>query len=70
MAIPAHLLEILACPACEERPPLKAQGNYLICEVCRRAYPVRDGIPILLVEESLPLEQVQQEPSREDRPST
>ncbi|MFQ3611787.1 MAG: Trm112 family protein [Fimbriimonadales bacterium] len=66
MAIPSHLLEILACPACEERPPLKERGNYLVCEACQRAYPIRDGIPILLVDESLPLEQVQQDEPTEN----
>jgi len=32
-----------------------------VCRQCRRAYPIRDEIPILLVEEALPLEQVERE---------
>ncbi len=65
MAIPVPLLEILACPACAERPPLREEGNYLVCEHCQRAYPIRDGIPILLVDESIPLEEARktQEPN-------
>lgn len=52
--IDEKLLEILACPACDPRPPLELRGNWLVCTECRRAYPIRDGIPILLVEEAVP----------------
>ncbi|GIV07837.1 MAG: UPF0434 protein [Fimbriimonadales bacterium] len=52
-----ELLAILACPACEERPPLEQRGDYLVCNVCRRAYPIRDDIPALLEEEAIPLEE-------------
>ena len=55
------LLAILACPACDDRPPLELRGDYLVCNQCRRAYPIRDEIPILLVEEALPLEQAMRE---------
>lgn len=46
------LLEILACPACHG--PLKEQDEELICtgQDCGLAYPVRDGIPVLLVDEA------------------
>ena len=46
------LLEILACPACHA--PLKEQASELICtgDACGLAYPVRDGIPVLLVDEA------------------
>ena len=52
MAIDEKLLEILACPACDDRPPVKLKGEKLVCEKCRRAYPIRDGIPVMLVEEA------------------
>ncbi|GIV07647.1 MAG: UPF0434 protein [Fimbriimonadales bacterium] len=52
-----ELLAILACPACEERPPLEQRGDYLVCHACRRAYPIRDDIPALLEEEAIPLEE-------------
>lgn len=55
----AELLAILACPACEERPPLELRGEYLVCLQCRRAYPIREDIPVLLVEEAVPWEQVE-----------
>jgi uncharacterized protein len=49
--IDPELLKVLACPACESRPALKEEKDQLLCTQCGRAYPVRDGIPILLVEE-------------------
>lgn len=47
-----ELLDILACPACEERPPvhLSADKKYLVCEKCNRHYPIRDDIPVMLVD--------------------
>ena len=50
------LLAILACPACAERPPVRLNeaGTELVCESCGRRYPVRDGIPVMLVDEALP----------------
>ena len=52
MAIDEKLLEILACPACDDRPPVKLKGEKLVCEKCKRAYPIRDGIPVMLIEEA------------------
>ena len=56
MPLEAGLLEILACPACHA--PLKEQDTdgqvELVCtgQTCGLAYPVRDGIPVLLVDEA------------------
>ncbi len=50
--IDQELLEILACPACENRPPVRLKGESLICDQCHRIYPIRDGIPVMLVEEA------------------
>lgn len=52
MPLEAGLLEILACPACHA--PLEEQDAELICtgQDCGLAYPVRDGIPVLLVDEA------------------
>ena len=50
--IPQDLLDILACPECK-KPLLQApDGASLKCTGCRRVYPVRDGIPILLKDEA------------------
>lgn len=48
-----QLLEILACPQC--RAPLVQAGGFLQCTnpACCLRYPIRDGIPILLVEEAI-----------------
>jgi uncharacterized protein len=52
MPIDEKLLAILACPACDDRPPVKQQGDELVCEKCKRCYPIQDGIPIMLVEKA------------------
>jgi uncharacterized protein YbaR (Trm112 family) len=54
MNIPADLLEILACPSCHA--PLRANepANLLECGRCGLRYPVRDDIPVLLIDEALP----------------
>jgi len=46
------LVEILACPACDSRPPVRldADGTRLECTVCGRRYPVEDDIPVMLPE--------------------
>lgn len=52
MRIPEDILAKLACPVC--RKPLHAapDDSAYKCEGCRRVYPVRDGIPVLLPEEA------------------
>lgn len=44
------LLEVLACPACDDRPPVKLTERGLICESCGRVYPIRHGWPQMLIE--------------------
>jgi len=48
--IDPELLEILRCPLTHSR--LRQEGDFLIAEVGGLAYPVRDGIPVFLVEEA------------------
>lgn len=48
--IDKELLEILACPACKASVELK--GDRIICTKCGRKYPIRDGIPVMLIEEA------------------
>jgi len=52
VAVDPRLLEILACPVCKTPVRLEAGGTGLLCETCRRLYPVREDIPIMLVEEA------------------
>jgi len=46
----ADLLAIIACPACHSK--LEPLGEELVCQGCGLAYPVRDDIPVLLVDEA------------------
>ena len=48
--IDKDLLDILACPAC--KTPVRLEGERLICAQCARRYPIRDGIPVMLIEEA------------------
>jgi uncharacterized protein YbaR (Trm112 family) len=52
LAINSELLEILVCPACKAKVELKADGSGLKCVECHRVYPVRDDIPVMLVDEA------------------
>lgn len=52
MAISPDLLEILACPACKTKVELKADGSGLKCVQCKRVYPIRDDIPVMLIDEA------------------
>ncbi len=54
----ARLLEILACPQC--KGDLECTGEKLICHACALAYPIRDDIPIMLIEEAEPLSPAQE----------
>lgn len=46
------LLEILACP--DDKSPVREEGDRLVCTSCGRRYPVRDDIPVMLLEEAEP----------------
>ena len=52
MAISAELLEILICPACRAKVELKPDRSGLKCVACRRVYPIRDEIPVMLIDEA------------------
>ncbi len=48
--IDKELLEILVCPACKGDVQLKDEK--IVCLKCNRKYPIKDGIPIMLVDEA------------------
>jgi len=53
VAVDPELLAILACPAC--RADLRPVADTALeCTGCGRQYPIRDGIPVMLVEEATP----------------
>ena len=55
MSINKELLEILACPKCKGDITLNDKEDGLVCEKCKLLYPIRDGIPVMLIEEASPL---------------
>jgi uncharacterized protein len=51
-----QLLQILVCPQCKGELEYRQQDvEELVCHACRLRYEVRDGIPIMLVDEAKPL---------------
>ena len=52
MPVPEDLLAILACPVCKTPVEVVKNGAGLRCGQCKRVYPVRDDIPIMLPEEA------------------
>ena len=48
--IDPKLLEILVCPACKQK--VREEQGRLVCEACARRYPIRDGIPVMLIDEA------------------
>jgi len=56
MSISQELLEILACPKCKREIRLKESQDGLVCDNCKLLYEIRDGIPIMLIDEAKPLQ--------------
>ncbi len=56
MTISQELLDILACPKCKGDLHLNDQKDGLICDTCRLLYEIKDGIPVMLIEEAKPLD--------------
>jgi len=52
MAVSKELLDILVCPLCKTPVKLTADQQGLKCSTCRRVYPIRDDIPVMLVDEA------------------
>jgi uncharacterized protein len=50
--IDEELRRILVCPAC--KGDLQFEETRIICRACRKAYPIRDGIPVMLISEAQP----------------
>ncbi len=48
--IDKELLAILACPACKADVELKDEK--IVCTKCKRRYPIKDGIPVMLIDEA------------------
>ncbi len=48
--IDRELLDILACPACKADVELKE--NKIVCKKCGKRYPIKDGIPVMLIDQA------------------
>ena len=51
-AVDPKLLEILVCPLCKGKLVYRREAGELVCRADRLAYPVKDGIPVMLEEEA------------------
>lgn len=52
MAVSKELLDILVCPACRGDLDLVREGAGLKCRACGLVYPIRDDIPVMLIDEA------------------
>jgi uncharacterized protein len=52
MAISKDLLDILVCPLCKAELEMKPGGTGLKCVQCKRVYPIREDIPVMLIDEA------------------
>ena len=52
MPVSKELLDILVCPLCKTPVRLTPDGHGLKCSTCRRVYPIRDDIPVMLLDEA------------------
>jgi len=60
--VDARLLDILVCPLCKGALVYRKAGQELVCKADRLAFPIRDGIPVMLEEDARkldPLEEVE-----------
>lgn len=55
MTVPPQLLAILVCPKCKGELEYREAESSLVCHTCRLKYAIRDGIPIMLIDEATPL---------------
>jgi len=48
-----ELLKIIICPLCKESVSLSEDEKWLICSKCRRKYPIKENIPVMLIDEAI-----------------
>lgn len=56
MAVSQELLKILVCPKCKGDLTLTEKQDGLICSACKLCYPIRDDIPVMLIDEAIKIE--------------
>jgi len=55
--IDEELLNILACPKCKQAVHYNDSNDGLVCDHCRLQYPIRDDIPVMLIDEATTIEE-------------
>ena len=55
MSLNKELLEKLACPGCKGDLGISEAGDALLCEACALSFPIKDDIPIMLLDEATKL---------------
>lgn len=55
MPVDKELLAILACPKCKGDIKLTEKGDGLVCQACKLMYPIKDDIPVMLIDEAIKL---------------
>ena len=55
MAISQELLDILACQKCKGELQITEKQDGLVCQACKLVYPIREDIPVMLIDEAKPL---------------
>ncbi len=56
-----EMLQVLACPRCQDRPSLVLNGGMLVCGVCGSRYPVINGIPRLIADAEKTAKEIHEE---------
>ena len=57
MTLNPELLKMLACPQCKGPVEINPEESFLACSDCKLAYPIKDDIPVMLVDHAQPLDQ-------------
>lgn len=55
MSLSPKLLEILVCPKCKGPLDYREQDSALVCDACHLSYPIREDIPVMLIDEAKPI---------------
>lgn len=53
MSMSKELIEVLACPKCKGDVTISENSDAIICRNCRLMFKIKDGIPIMLIEEAI-----------------
>ena len=54
LPINKELIDLLACPACKSEVALTSGRSGIRCDSCRLIYPIKDGIPVMLIDKAIP----------------